>query len=53
MMLKLIFSMSKLMVPYFQAFWTPLFNYGHEKHPFGYVMDFDFFLKIITHNNEL
>jgi hypothetical protein len=47
MMLKLIsFSMSKLMVPYFQPFKTFLFNIGHEKHPFGYVIDFDFFFRI-------
>jgi hypothetical protein len=44
MMLKLTsFSMSKLKVPYIQPFWTPLFNIGHEKHPFGYVMNFEFF----------
>jgi hypothetical protein len=35
--------MSKLVVPYFQPFLTPLFNIGHDKHPFGYVMDFEFF----------
>jgi len=35
--------MSKLMMPYFQAFWTSLFGIGHEKHPFGYVMEFEFF----------
>jgi hypothetical protein len=53
-MLKLIsFSMSKLKVPYIQPFWAPLFNIGHEKHPFGYVMNFEIFLTFITHNKEL
>jgi hypothetical protein len=38
MVLKLTyFSMSKLVVPYFQPFLTPLFNIGYEKHPFRYV----------------
>jgi len=54
MMLKLTsFSMSKLKVPYIQPFWTPLFNIGHEKHPFGYVMNFEFFEKFVAHNKEL
>jgi len=26
---------------------THLFGIGHEKHPFGYVMDFEIFLKIL------
>jgi hypothetical protein len=40
MMLNLTsFSMSKLKVPRIQPFLTTLFNIGHEKHPFGYVMN--------------
>jgi len=42
-----------LMLPYFQPFGTPLFNIGHEKYPFGNVMDFYFFKIFITHNKEL
>jgi hypothetical protein len=54
MMLKLTyFSMSKLKLPYIQPFWTPLFNIGHEKHPFGYVMNFKSFFKFIAYNTEL
>jgi hypothetical protein len=63
MMLKFTsFSMSKLMVPYFQPFWTPLLNTnGHEermKNIFWYVMDFEFVLLllhiiIIRHNKKL
>jgi hypothetical protein len=50
MMLKLTsFSMSNLVVPYFQPFLTSLFKIGHQKHPFGYVMNFDFFKTSITH----
>jgi hypothetical protein len=45
--------MSKLMVPYIQLFWTPLFNIGHKEHPFGYVMDVEFSFTFITHNKEL
>ncbi len=53
-MLKLTsFFMSKLMVPYFQPFLTLLFSIGHEKHPFEYVMDFEFLKTFITHNKEL
>jgi hypothetical protein len=42
MMLKLTsFSMSKLIMPYFQPLLTLPLSIGHEKHPFGYVMDFE------------
>jgi hypothetical protein len=50
LMLKLTsFSTSKLVVPYFQPFLTSLFNIGHKKHPFGYVMNFEFLKTFITH----
>jgi hypothetical protein len=45
--------MSKLMVPYFQSFLMLVFIIDHEKHPFGYVTKFEFFLTFITHNKEL
>jgi hypothetical protein len=41
------------MVPYIQPFLTPLFNIGHEKHPFGYVMKFEIIFIFIAHNKEL
>jgi hypothetical protein len=41
-----------IMKPYFQPFWTLVFSNGHEKHPFGYVMDFEIYLTFITHNEE-
>jgi hypothetical protein len=54
MMLKLtFFPMSKLLVHYFQPFWTPLFIIGHGKQYFGYVMDFEFLKFFITHNKKL
>jgi hypothetical protein len=31
------FSMSKLIMPYFQPLLTLPLRIGHEKHPFGYV----------------
>ncbi len=36
-----IFSTSKLIVPYFQPFQTPLLSISHEKHPFQYMMKFE------------
>jgi hypothetical protein len=54
MMLELTsFSMSKLKVSYIQPFLTPLFNIGHEKQPFGYVMNFEILLTFIAHNKAL
>jgi hypothetical protein len=41
-----------IMKPYFQPFWTLVFSNGHEKHPFGYLMDFEIYLTFITHNEE-
>jgi hypothetical protein len=42
MILKLAyFSMSKLMMLYFEPFWTPPFSFGHEKKSIEYVMDFE------------
>jgi len=53
-MLKLtFFSMSKLMVPHFQPFWITLFSIGHEKHPFGYVMNLEKKKTFITHSKVL
>jgi hypothetical protein len=52
MMLNLTsFSMFKLMVPCFQH--KHLFGIGHEKHPFGYVMDFEISKIYIMHSKEL
>jgi hypothetical protein len=48
-----IFFHVQLKVPYIQPFWTPLFNIGHEKQPFGYVMNFEILLTFIAHNKEL
>lgn len=35
------FSMSNLIMPYFQPFLAPLLNIGYEKHPCEYVMHFE------------
>ncbi len=53
-MLKLTsFSMFKLMVPYFQPFWTPQYNIGHEKHPFNMWWILNFFLSHIVKNYKV
>jgi hypothetical protein len=57
MMLKVTSSMSKLMVPYFQPFWTPLLNItSHEEHTKNIIFDMWWtlnFLNFITHNKKL
>ncbi len=42
--------MSKLIMPYFQPFLTLPLSIGHEKHPFGYVMDFENLWTFIARN---
>jgi hypothetical protein len=42
--------MSKLIMPYFQPLLTLPLRIGHEKHPFGYVMDFEILWTFIACN---
>jgi len=42
--------MSKTIEPNFQPFLTPLLIIGHEKHHYGYVMDFEKLWTFIAHN---
>jgi hypothetical protein len=37
-------------MPYFQPFLTLPLSIGHEKHPFGYVMDFENLWTFIARN---
>lgn len=47
------FSMSNLIMPYFQPFLAPLLNIGYEKHPCEYVMHFEKLWTFIGKNENL
>ncbi len=49
------FSMSKIVVHYFESFWTPLLSISHEKNDFEYVMNIEDFelLLHITSNHKV